>query len=126
MRATKYIATLVLSATSILGAQRIAPATAANSDGSWPMLNGDYTSRRYSPLTQINQANVVTLAQAWTFDPAAIKSIPIMVDGVLYFSATDRAWAIDAGTGQQIWAFNRPSRGNKIANHGLAIYQDRV
>jgi alcohol dehydrogenase (cytochrome c) len=126
MRAMKTIAMLLLAAASVLRAQRIAPAT-SNADGSWPMLNGDYTSRRYSPLTQINQANVAALAQAWTFNPAtAIKAIPIMVNGVLYFSATDRVWAIDAGTGQQIWAFNRPSRGNKIASHGLATYKDRI
>ena len=33
---------------------------------SWPTYSGDYTGRRYSALTQINQSNVKNLTLAWT------------------------------------------------------------
>ena len=31
----------------------------------WPTYNGDYSGRRFSPLTQINSSNVHTLSLAW-------------------------------------------------------------
>jgi alcohol dehydrogenase (cytochrome c) len=33
---------------------------------SWPTYSGDYTGRRYSSLTQVNQSNVKNLTLAWT------------------------------------------------------------
>ena len=33
---------------------------------SWPTYSGDYTGRRYSALTQINQTTVKNLTLAWT------------------------------------------------------------
>src|SRR4051794_3596191 len=35
------------------------------SPDSWPTYNGDYSGRRYSPLTQINSSNVHTLSMSW-------------------------------------------------------------
>src|SRR6185503_17600146 len=32
---------------------------------SWPTYSGDYTGRRYSSLTQINQSTVKNLSLAW-------------------------------------------------------------
>jgi len=32
---------------------------------SWPTYSGDYSGRRYSTLTQINQSNVKHLSLAW-------------------------------------------------------------
>src|SRR5262245_40640735 len=32
----------------------------------WPSYSGDYTGRRYSALTQINQSNVKNMTLAWT------------------------------------------------------------
>src|SRR5947207_9697322 len=32
---------------------------------SWPTYSGDYSGRRYSALTQINQSNVKNLSLAW-------------------------------------------------------------
>jgi len=107
--------------------QGLDPATILNPGGTWPTLLGDYTSRRYSPLTQINQTNVSRLARAWTFDAGMLmKSTPLMVDGVVYVTAPDYAWALDAQTGKEIWKFERPSRGNHLANRGVALYRDRV
>ena len=35
--------------------------------GSWPTYNGDYSGRRYSPLTQINRERDVDLPLAWVY-----------------------------------------------------------
>src|SRR5688500_1255276 len=76
---------------------------------SWPTFNGDYTGRRFSALTRITSANVHQLSLAWMYRVATgtagttIKSTPLMVDGVLYFSVPDHVWAVDARTGREIW-----------------------
>src|SRR5690348_1696284 len=73
--------------------------------GSWPTYNGDYSGRRYSPLTQINQTNVKQLTLAWVAQMrgVAIKSTPLEVNGVLYLTTPDNVWALDARSGRQIW-----------------------
>ena len=80
-----------------------APRT-ANGDA----YGGEEGSTRYSPLDQINRDNVKDLKIAWTwksdnFGTPEFKSesTPIMVNGVLYFTAGDRraVVAVDAGKG---------------------------
>lgn len=98
-----------------------------NATDAWPTYHGDYSGKRFSSLTQINRSNVGTLTLAWASKLAAtentatnvggpwkpgdptywggptdtfrIAGSPLMVDGVLYLSVTDRAWAIDVRTG---------------------------
>jgi alcohol dehydrogenase (cytochrome c) len=33
----------------------------------WPTYNGDYSGRRFSPLSQINQSNIKNLNLAWIY-----------------------------------------------------------
>jgi alcohol dehydrogenase (cytochrome c) len=91
--------------------------------GSWPTFNGDYSGRRYSPLTHINTANVKALSLAWLYTiPAGgpIKSTPLAIDGVLYFSTPDHAYAVDARTGRELWHYVWPSKGgNHLGNRGM-------
>jgi alcohol dehydrogenase (cytochrome c) len=115
---------------------------------SWPTYHGDYSGRRYSTLKQINAENVKNLSLAWIYrantsstraivggegpdtPPAsaggfgfAIKSTPLMVNGVLYFSAPDHVWAIDARTGREIWHYFWRTRGGiHIGNRGVGMY----
>src|SRR6185437_2196232 len=35
-------------------------------EGGWPTYSGDYSGKRYSSLTQLNQSNVKNLTLAWT------------------------------------------------------------
>ena len=49
------------SAQGLDPAQLLKPAT-----DTWPSYAGDYTQKRFSPLTQINQTNVKNLALQWT------------------------------------------------------------
>src|SRR5262245_19387756 len=97
-------------------------ALAALHRGEWPAYAGTYASAKYSPLGQINAANVATLTIAWRWtsadhgvrattagiDPSMIhQGTPIMVNGVLYTSTSlSQVAAIDAATGQTKWVFD--------------------
>jgi alcohol dehydrogenase (cytochrome c) len=95
---------------------------------SWPGYHGDYSGRRHSSLTQITPENVKTLSLAWAFQTnqtALIKSSPLLVDGVVYFTVPDNIWAIDARSGHQIWHYNQPTmQGDHIGNRGVGMYKD--
>ncbi|HEX8881750.1 MAG TPA: PQQ-binding-like beta-propeller repeat protein, partial [Candidatus Acidoferrum sp.] len=92
----------------------------------WPTYNGDYSGRRFSPLDQMNATNIDSLTLAWIFPVhvATIKSTPLEVNGVLYFTAPDNVWAVDARYGRQIWHYQRVSEGDHIGNRGLGMYKN--
>jgi quinoprotein glucose dehydrogenase len=92
--------------------------------GEWRAYSGTELSTRYSPLDQINRDTVRNLEVAWTwkFDnfgtPAqtvTTETTPIMVNGVLYFTAGQRRSVIaaDAGTGETLWVW-RPDEGERF------------
>ncbi len=97
----------------------------------WASYNGDYSGRRFSPLTNINSNNVQSLSLAWVHRinvassgpfPGSIKSTPVVVDGVMFFTVPDHVWAIDARTGRELWHFAWPSKGGiHIGNRGVAV-----
>jgi alcohol dehydrogenase (cytochrome c) len=91
--------------------------------GSWPTFNGDYSGRRYSPLAQITTTTVKALSLAWLYAAPGggpIKSTPLMIDGVLYVTTPDHAYAVDARTGRERWHYTWPSKGgNHLSNRGL-------
>jgi quinoprotein glucose dehydrogenase len=81
-------------------------------NGEWRFYGGDEASTRYSPLDQIDRNNVKNLQVAWAwksdnFGRAETKneSTPLMVNGMLYFTAGDRraVVAVDAGSGETLW-----------------------
>ena len=114
------ISVLTLSAQALNPAAMLQPPT-----DTWPTYNGDYTGRRHSPLKQINTLNVGALTLAWVFPAhsATIKSTPLLVNGILYFTVPDHVWAVDARTGRQIWHYHYNSEGgDKIGNRGVAMY----
>ena len=94
---------------------------------SWPGYHGDYSGRRHSALTQITPENVKNLALAWAFQTdqlAQIKSTPLLVDGILYFTVPENIWAVDARSGHQIWHYTYPrSPGDHIGHRGVAMYK---
>jgi alcohol dehydrogenase (cytochrome c) len=101
----------------------------------WLTYSGDYTGRRFSPLTQVTPANAAQLAPQWTFQTGVVnkfEATPIVVDGVLYVTGPlNHAWAIDARTGKQIWHYQRQlPQGLKVCcgmvNRGFAVYGDRL
>ena len=57
------------------------------------------------------------------FGGLAIKSTPLLVNGVLYFSAPDHVWAVDARTGRERWHYFWRTRGGiHIGNRGVGMY----
>lgn len=95
---------------------------------SWPTYHGDYTGDRHSPLTQINQENVHNLTLAWAFQTGQngfLKSSPLMVDGILYFTVPDNVWAVDALTGRQVWHYTyHQNPGLHIGQRGVGMYKN--
>ena len=52
-----------------------------------------------------------------------IKSTPLMVNGVLYFTMPDNVWAVDARSGRQLWHYFWKTRGGiHIGNRGVGMY----
>lgn len=96
----------------------------------WPTYHGDYSGQRYSALDQITPDNVAMLGLAWVFQSnqqQQIKGTPILVDGVMYVTATNNAWAVDARSGREIWRYQYPENdGFHIGQRGVAIHGDLV
>jgi alcohol dehydrogenase (cytochrome c) len=94
----------------------------------WPSYNGDYSGRRFSTLDKINASNIDALTLAWVFrlnaGPGAgnIKGTPLQINGVIYLTAPDNVWAIDARTGRELWHHTWQSTGGiHIGNRGAAV-----
>jgi alcohol dehydrogenase (cytochrome c) len=101
----------------------------------WPTYNGQEGGNRYSTLTQINKNNVAKLAPAWIFPfgpVTQIENTPLVVEGVMYVSSANEVWALDAGTGRQVWHYRRPRTqgitGNAAIgfNRGVAWEGERI
>ena len=95
---------------------------------SWPTYNGDYSGRRFSTLDKINVSNVDALTLAWVFrhnggpGSGAIKGTPLQINGVIYLTAPDNVWALDARTGREMWHHTWQSTGGiHIGNRGAAV-----
>jgi PQQ-dependent dehydrogenase (methanol/ethanol family) len=103
--------------------------------GEWPSYHGTHSSNRHSPLTQINTANVAQLTPKWIFPLSgqrALQVTPVVADGIMYVTAVNEAWALDARTGKQIWRYSRPRTQGLVGdaaggiNRGVAVLGDRV
>ncbi len=104
--------------------------------GEWPSYHGNLSGNRFSPLDQINTGNVERLAPLWMFAipgaPRALEVTPVVVDGVMYVTSVNEAYALDARDGREIWHYSRP-RSQGLAgdaasgiNRGVAVLGDRV
>jgi alcohol dehydrogenase (cytochrome c) len=100
----------------------------------WPTYNGDYSGRRFSSLTEINQSNVNLLKIEWAYrisgigpqrgvGAPTIKSTPLMVNGILYFTIPDHVFAVNALTGALLWQFDFEDHGGHlIGQRGVGMY----
>ena len=107
----------------------------AQPSDTWPTYNGDYSGRRFSPLTQIDETNVHHLSVAWMYRVTIaggamrgvgepdIKSTPLMVNGILYFTIPDHVFAVDAHTGLELWRYDWVDKGGHlVGNRGVGMY----
>jgi quinoprotein glucose dehydrogenase len=111
---------------------------ARTQNGEWPTYGGTLASTRYSPLDQINAGNFGELEIAWRlktdmFGPKPdylLQTTPLMVGGVVYATVGARraVVALDAGTGELLWAHTEHEgpRGDAAprlgAGRGLAYW----
>jgi alcohol dehydrogenase (cytochrome c) len=104
-------------------------------EANWTSYNGDYTGRRYSRLSQISAATLPQLRAEWVFhahDSNRLENTPVVVNGMMFVTAANDAFALDARTGQVVWHHSRPiSEGliddaSQHINRGVAVWHDRV
>jgi alcohol dehydrogenase (cytochrome c) len=97
-------------------------------EDSWPQYHGSYNGQRHSELAQITPQNVAGLTLAWMFQTGQvmeIKSSPLVVDGVVYFTVPDNLWAVDVRSGHQLWHYTYPpNKGLHIGHRGVGMYKE--
>ena len=73
----------------------------------WPLPLASAGASRFSTLTKINASNVTQLKRAWTFHTGSgrFSGAPMVINSVMYFSANNGVYALDAVTGKQIWKY---------------------
>ena len=72
----------------------------------WPFVAGNWSSSRYSTLTDISTETIDRLGGAWVTrleGGASSRATPVVKDGVIYLTAGANVFAIDAGSGEPVW-----------------------
>jgi quinohemoprotein ethanol dehydrogenase len=102
----------------------------------WPGPGGDGSERHYSPLNQVDKANVSKLGLAWHYELESgfTPSTPVEAEGKLFITTGhSHIRAFEAATGKLLWEYDAKTReivndplhlgwGNK----GLAYWNGRV
>ena len=83
----------------------------------------------YSPLDQINKANVkgLQLRWSWTLSAGPTEATPIVHDGVLFIQAFGgEVDALDATNGSLLWRYHRtlPADARPTYTKGMSVYRD--
>ena len=114
----------------------------------WTTYHGDYRAPLQHPR-RVDHTNVKNLTLAWVYranssstgaqvggegteKPAEgeaasvsrIKSTPLLVNGVLYFTAPDHVWAVDARTGRGTWHYvpGEQRAAIQVGNRGVGMW----
>lgn len=97
----------------------------------WLTYSGSYDSHRFSASTQVTAANVSRLRLLWarqySIPDPSIETSPLVVDGFMFVTLPpNRVEALDAQTGNLIWAYDRALPANLplccgSGNRGLAV-----
>src|SRR5690242_19711192 len=118
--------------------------------GEWLTWNGNLSGNRYSELKQIDTANVRKLGLKWAFTIPlwsqflpdtpyyrenmryfGLETVPLVVDGIMYVTGPNQAFALDARTGLQFWKYSRPRTSGLVSdpslgtNRGVAVLGDK-
>jgi glucose dehydrogenase len=92
--------------------------------GNWLSHGRTYDEQRFSPLQQVNADNAAQLGLAWYYDLDSTRgqeATPLVVDGVMYVStAWSKVKALNAGTGELIWAYDLLLRCGQSRRRGVA------
>jgi len=112
---------------------------AGKSGEEWLTYGLSQGETRYSPLNQINTANVSRLGLAWSYDLGAgggpQEDTPLVWNGTLYgVTNWSVVFALDIRTGKERWRWDpqinqekvRPKLCCGVVNRGLALYQGMI
>ncbi len=130
--------TLATAAFAVMGLTPAFGQHGTPADGEWRVNGGDTGSTRYSPLDQINAANVKNLQVVWRWKaqnmgPApqgAWEVTPLMIGGKLFFTAGTGRTVVsaDAATGETLWIYHGDDTAERGAvrpnNRGLSYWSD--
>jgi alcohol dehydrogenase (cytochrome c) len=106
-----------------------------SSETDWPSYDGDLRGYRYTTLTEIDPSNVAQLAPRWIFtvaDTSPLETTPVVSAGIMFVTSGNQCYALDAGTGRQIWRFSRPLTKGLVGNaagginRGVAVDRTHV
>jgi alcohol dehydrogenase (cytochrome c) len=107
------------------------PAAPAVKGADWPAYNRTLAGDRYSPLAEINTANVAQLTVRCTYtlpEVVAFQTGPLVIDGTMYFTSFEGSYAIDASSCAQKWARHDKSAAppGLAVNRGFAYLDGRL
>jgi alcohol dehydrogenase (cytochrome c) len=108
----------------------------AQEPGSWLTYSGNYAAHRFSPLAEINAANVAGLKPIWVHQisqPGLIETTPLVADGVMYLTEPpSTVTALDLRSGRPLWSRSHPmprklkTIGFPKVNRGVALLGESV
>ena len=134
--------------TRALGLLLAVPGAAIAQPVGWATPSGDAGAMRWSPLTDVDRANVGRLKLAWTWKtgergvaaadgqpaarPGQFQTSPVVIGDTMYLSTPYAAVAaLDARTGRELWRYDpgtwragQPSNGTGFVHRGLATWSD--
>ena len=110
---------------------------AGDDAANWITHGRTYSEQRYSPLDQVNTANVAELGLAWFADMDSARgqeATPLVMDGKLYLTtAWSKVKAFDGATGALLWEYDPEVPGETAVkaccdtvNRGLAAWGDSL
>lgn len=103
--------------------------------GNWLTYSGDFSSHHYSPLANINRANVGRMKLAWMYQIRSrqhFEATPLVAGGVMYLSEPPSdVTALDLKTGRPLWHYRRPiPEGVPVCcgqvNRGVALLGNQI
>ena len=111
------------------------PSSLLEAGQDWPVYLGGNSSAQYSPIDQINKANVNELKVAWEFSTgdaapdgkSQMQCNPIIIDGILYGSSPKlKIFALNAATGELLWMHDPNAEINygRNFNRGVTYHKE--
>ncbi len=104
----------------------------------WAAQAGNMENQRYSPLKQINKANVKNLRVAWTFSTGVLRGhegSPLVIGDMMYIHSPfpNKVFAMDLNTNKIVWKYEPkqdpaviPQMCCDTVNRGLAYGEGKI
>ena len=134
-------------AATLVGAMQASVTPLSSQQVGWLTPSGDPGAMRWSPLGDVNRANVNQLEVAWTWRtgeravaaapgqkparPGQFQASPVVIGDTMYVSTPYAAVAaLNARTGEEFWRYDpevwrggQPSNGTGFVHRGVATWQ---